>query len=232
MRKPDNILRKGLMGLVVGAGALMNGCEEPRGNYNDNQQQSRNDAGQAGLDLLQFTLGLYGVTGDGTPQQRNAAGYTAHLIGEEKRNDAIRQSGTIVNVYNGQPQGQGQVYNSKSFSTAFNYWNDRNGNNLISPDEFVGAAKIHSLSKEDQIIFSSLIRGHKGEHGEFYIGNNLNGNWQKIYSDEGLINEDEYLALFKLSSQKLKEIGARGTCLINFWAGNDLVDNYRITFVD
>lgn len=86
----------GLFGLasLVGLG----GCVEPQNDY-DRQKNTNYDAGDAGVDAVQVLLGAYGVAGDGTPDQRNAASFTSDFIGNEKRNDAIRNSGSKVNVY-------------------------------------------------------------------------------------------------------------------------------------
>ena len=251
MRKPDNILRKGLMGLVVGAGAFgLGGCEEPQGNYNDNQQQSRNDAGQAGLDLLQFTLGLYGVTGDGTPQQRNAAGYTANLIGQEKRNDAIRKSGTTVNVYNGRPQRQrqGQVYRQQPIAQIERVWVDYD-----SLDESGNKGmKIHSKFKTwnmrgERIRFAAyfyninglVLKDRDGQYSSVdrqvsTTGRILSPNFDNtLYEDETMFMPYNQLDLIDIGKQDLKfqvilwkkdtEVKfsqITKSDFVNFWANN------------
>ncbi len=109
MRKPGTI-SKGLSALLIGAGTFFGGCNDARPNYqgNNQNQQQRNDdgAGRAGLTALQILSGLYGAVGNGTPQQRNAAGFASNFIGEEKRNEAISNSGTKVYVNNGRLQEQ------------------------------------------------------------------------------------------------------------------------------
>ena len=174
MKRPGSLFSGGLIGLVVGAGALgLGGCEEPQGNYNDNQQQNRYDDGQAGLDLLQFTLGLYGVAGEGTQQQRNAAGFTSNLIGEEKRNEAIRNSDTTVNVYNDQPQEQ-QVYRQQDNTPrtelfCYDYAVDRNGNGFIETEEI---NKKIIFTRQERGILSANFCGLKGSNARVELHNN------------------------------------------------------------
>ena len=94
-------IRYGLAGMLLGAGTMIMGCESPQSNYDGNGQQRRGyDSGEAGLDALQLLFGLGSVNKNSTPDQMNAAGIGYDMMRENRRNEAVRESGTTVNVYN------------------------------------------------------------------------------------------------------------------------------------
>ncbi len=171
---------KGLSALLLSAGTLFvgAGCNDAQPNYqgnNQNQQQSRSNndgTGRAGLTTLQILSGLYGAAGNGTVQQRNAASFASNFIGEEKRNEAISNSGTNVYVNNGRLQEQFYVPQSSMIMEpqihlfVYDYVNDKNNNDIIEETE-INKKKI--IYRGERAVLSANFYSHNGENFTFRI---------------------------------------------------------------
>src|SRR3989344_2471595 len=179
---------KGLSALLIGAESFFGGagCNSPQSNYQGNNQQQREyDAGDAGRDALQFLGSIAGINPNLTQAQRDFGNITAGLIRDEKRNEAIGDSGTTVNVYNGQngqtqeqlqgrPQSQVLDWSRMSSEGIMNYLYrnristtfvcnrviDINNNGLIGPEDYIGIKS--NFRENEEITVGSLNFGQAG----------------------------------------------------------------------
>jgi len=156
----------------------------------------------------------------------NVAGTAAQWSHEE------RVGKTEINInqrFQQRQHNSNTHFGDRRFSTAFNYWYDEDGSGKYSLSELKGVKDVFSLSNEKQVIFCTNVKGCAGNDVDFYLYDN---NDQPLAHQVQRIGGNNALGLITYDMQTLKEIGARGRCLVNWRVNGKVIDIYQVTFVD